>query len=56
MRIGIATDHGGFPLKEELVTKLRADGHESYGLPIPTMSRCWREPIVDFSTSATGLL
>ena len=28
MRIGIATDHGGFGLKEELITQLRAAGHE----------------------------
>lgn len=28
MRIGIATDHGGFELKQQLVTKLRAAGHE----------------------------
>jgi ribose 5-phosphate isomerase B len=28
MRIGIATDHGGFELKEELVAQLRAAGHE----------------------------
>ena len=28
MRIGIATDHGGFALKEELVARLRAAGHE----------------------------
>jgi len=28
MRIGIATDHGGFDLKEELVKQLRAAGHE----------------------------
>ena len=28
MRVGIATDHGGFGLKEELVGKLRAAGHE----------------------------
>ena len=27
MRIGIATDHGGFGLKEELLTQLRAAGH-----------------------------
>ena len=37
MRLGIATDHGGFGLKEELVAQLRADGHEivdfgAYGL------------------------
>jgi ribose 5-phosphate isomerase B len=28
MRVGIATDHGGFGLKEELVKRLRASGHE----------------------------
>ena len=28
MRIGIATDHGGFNLKQDLVAKLRAAGHE----------------------------
>ena len=28
MRLGIATDHGGFGLKEELVAHLRAAGHE----------------------------
>lgn len=28
MRIGIATDHGGFGLKEELLAHLRAAGHD----------------------------
>ena len=28
MRIGIATDHGGFHLKEELLRQLRAAGHD----------------------------
>src|SRR3974377_2403780 len=28
MRIGIATDHGGFSLKEELLGQLRAAGHK----------------------------
>jgi|SRR6516162_71746 len=28
MRVGIATDHGGFGLKEELAGQLRAAGHE----------------------------
>ena len=28
MRIGIATDHGGFGVKEDLVAQLRAAGHE----------------------------
>jgi len=30
MKIGIATDHGGFGLKEELVTRLRDAGHEVF--------------------------
>ena len=28
MRVGIATDHGGFSLKEELLGRLREAGHE----------------------------
>ncbi len=28
MRIGIATDHGGFPLKEQLIARLKFAGHE----------------------------
>ena len=28
MRIGIATDHGGFTLKEDLITRLRGASHE----------------------------
>jgi ribose 5-phosphate isomerase B len=28
MRVGIATDHGGFALKQELIAKLRSAGHE----------------------------
>jgi ribose 5-phosphate isomerase B len=28
MRIGIATDHGGFGLKEELLARIRGAGHE----------------------------
>ena len=28
MRIGIATDHGGFELKERLAVQLREAGHE----------------------------
>jgi len=28
MRLGIATDHGGFSLKKDLVARLRAAGHE----------------------------
>ena len=28
MRVGIATDHGGFSLKDDVVARLRAAGHE----------------------------
>ncbi len=28
MRVGIATDHGGFGLKEELTARMRDAGHE----------------------------
>ena len=28
MRVGIATDHGGFGLKDEVVARLRAAGHD----------------------------
>jgi ribose 5-phosphate isomerase B len=28
MRIGVATDHGGFPLKEQLLVRLKSAGHE----------------------------
>ena len=28
MRIGIATDHGGFVLKEDLLVRLKKAGHE----------------------------
>jgi ribose 5-phosphate isomerase B len=28
MKVGIASDHGGFALKEELIARLRAGGHE----------------------------
>ena len=30
MRVGLATDHGGFELKEELVSNLKAAGHEVF--------------------------
>ncbi len=30
MRVGVATDHGGFGLKEELVAYLREAGHEVF--------------------------
>ncbi len=38
MRIGIATDHGGFGLKEELVAQLRAAEHEVVDFGAHTLS------------------
>jgi ribose 5-phosphate isomerase B len=38
MRIGIATDHGGFGLKEELVARLREEGHEVIDFGAHTLS------------------
>jgi ribose 5-phosphate isomerase B len=36
MRVGIATDHGGFGLKEDLLARLQAAGHEvvDYGASV----------------------
>ena len=38
MRVGIATDHGGFGLKEELVARLGAAGHEVVDLGAYTLT------------------
>jgi ribose 5-phosphate isomerase B len=38
MRVGIATDHGGFALKEELVAQIRATGHEVVDFGAHTLS------------------
>lgn len=38
MRVGIATDHGGFVLKEEIVALLRAAAHEVVDFGADTLS------------------
>jgi ribose 5-phosphate isomerase B len=38
MRVGIATDHGGFGLKEDLVAQLRAAGHDIVDFGADTLS------------------
>jgi len=43
MRVGIATDHGGFSLKGELVTRLREEGHEVVDFGAHTL-----DPIDDY--------
>jgi ribose 5-phosphate isomerase B len=39
MRVGIATDHGGFDLKDRLVTQLRTAGHEVIDFGADNLSR-----------------
>jgi len=43
MRVGIATDHGGFRLKEELVSRLRAAGYE-----VVDFGACHEDPDDDY--------
>jgi ribose 5-phosphate isomerase B len=38
MRVGIATDHGGFSLKADLVAQLRAAGHDVVDFGADTLS------------------
>ena len=38
MHVGIATDHGGFGLKEDLMTRLRAAGHDVVDFGADTLS------------------
>ena len=37
MRLRIASDHGGFRLKEKLVTRIRASGHKVAGFGAPSL-------------------
>ena len=39
MRIGIVTDHGGFPLKEEIVKRLQGTSHEVLDLGAHTLNQ-----------------
>ena len=38
MRVGIATDHGGFELKQELIAQLRSAGHEIVDFGAPSLT------------------
>jgi ribose 5-phosphate isomerase B len=38
MRIGIASDHGGFALKAEIAESLRAEGHEVFDFGAPLLN------------------
>lgn len=37
MRVGLATDHGGFGLKQELLAQLRAAGHDIVDFGAPSL-------------------
>jgi ribose 5-phosphate isomerase B len=50
VRVGIATDHGGFGLKEELVAKLRAADHEVVDFGATTLN-----PLDDYPDHVTPL-
>jgi ribose 5-phosphate isomerase B len=39
MRVGIATDHGGFDLKAEVVSQLQATGHEVIDFGAPNLDQ-----------------
>ena len=51
MRVGIATDHGGFGLKEDLVAQLRAAGHDVVDFGAELRQRCGR---LDLRQQASG--
>ena len=40
MRVGIATDHGGFGLKEDLLVRLREAGHEVVDYGAHSLNSC----------------
>jgi ribose 5-phosphate isomerase B len=48
MRLGIATDHGGFNLKVDLMARLRAAGHEVIDFGADALNQCDDYP--DFVT------
>jgi ribose 5-phosphate isomerase B len=56
MRVGIATDHGGFVLKEELIGYLRAAGHEvvDYGAVAPTPRDDYPDFVIPLAQAVAG--
>ena len=57
MRIGIATDHGGFGLKEELLGQLRAAGHEvvDFGAHCPSEDDDYPDYVVPLARAVAAL-
>ena len=56
MRVGIATDHGGFALKEEIAAKLRATGHEvvDFGAHAPNPDDDYPDFVVPLARAVAG--
>ena len=54
MRIGIATDHGGFSLKEEFVAQLHAAGHEVVDFGAYSLNPTDDTPVVVLLASAVA--
>jgi len=56
MRVGIATDHGGFGLKEELVAHLRTAGHEvvEYGAATLTPGDDYPDFVIPLAQAVAG--
>src|SRR6516225_128664 len=56
MRVGIATDHGGFGLKEELVGYLRTAGHEvvEYGAVALTPGDDYPDYVIPLAQAVAG--
>src|SRR5574337_649400 len=56
MRVGIASDHGGFILKEQLAVKLRAQGHElvDFGSFSPTPGDDYPDFVIPLARAVAG--
>jgi len=56
MRVGIATDHGGFDLKKELVDYLRTAGHEvvEYGAAALTPGDDYPDFVIPLARAVAG--
>ncbi len=56
MRVGIATDHGGFGLKQELLEKLRAAGHEvvDFGATTPVPSDDYPDYVIPLARAVVA--
>ena len=56
MRVGIATDHGGFALKEELVANLRTTGYEvvDYGAAALTSGDDYPDFVIPLAQAVAG--